>query len=369
MKKKIIISIMPHLKGGGVEKVVSVLSEGLNKFEDCDVHIITIKPFENLIPLSKEIKVHALDTNLRNLFKQRVSNKTKFQLIADYIKTNITADEPDLVLCHQETVSKIMQYCSYKNVYHVVHSNLTNDRLSNAKGIKRFLRVRKIHRLYRNLNVICVSKGVEDDLKETFGLSNTRVIYNAISLRQLEKSASEPLSLPEKPYFINVGNFSAAKRQDRLVEAYLKSGIQDIDLVLLGEHTERIAKIESLLKHHPKAAKRVHLPGFASNPYPWISNSCGFVLSSDYEGLPTVLLESIALGIPTISTDCKSGPREIFGSEFEQCLCPLTIEGLKEKIIEISKSPEKFHVPLREEFTLDYMCHEYYQLVINPKAS
>lgn len=86
MKKKIIISIIPHLKGGGVEKVVSVLSEGLNKFDDCEVHIITIKPFENLIPLAKEVKIHALDTNLRNIFKQRISNRSKFRLIIDYIK-------------------------------------------------------------------------------------------------------------------------------------------------------------------------------------------------------------------------------------------------------------------------------------------
>lgn len=363
MKKKIIISIIPHLKGGGVEKVVSVLSEGLNKFEDCDVHIITIKPFENLIPIAKEVKIHALDTNLRNIFNQRVSNKSKFRLIIGYIKKHITEEEPDLILCHQEAVSKIMKYCLYQNVFHVIHSNLSNDRLGDSKGFKRFLRVLKLHHLYRKLNVICVSKGVEKDLKETFGISFTRVIYNAIELEKLQALAKEPQELPEKPYFIHVGNFTIAKRQDRLVQAYIDSGIQDVDLVLLGEHTTLTNAVTSLLTQHPESAKRVHLPGFVSNPYPWIANSKGFILASDYEGLPTVLLESIALGIPTISTDCKSGPREIFGKGNEHCLSELTVDSLKEKIVEMNHEPDRFNPKLQIEFTLDFMCYEYYRLI------
>jgi glycosyltransferase involved in cell wall biosynthesis len=80
-------------------------------------------------------------------------------------------------------------------------------------------------------------------------------------------------------------------------------------LVILGDGPER-ATIEDSVRRHA-LEESVALPGFVENPYAAMSRAAVLALSSETEGLPTVLIESLALGTPVVSTDCPSGPREI----------------------------------------------------------
>ena len=57
--------------------------------------------------------------------------------------------------------------------------------------------------------------------------------------------------------------------------------------------------------------------GFQANPWPHYASADLFALSSDYEGYPLVLVEAMLSGLPVVSTDCESGPREILdGGKF-----------------------------------------------------
>ena len=70
-------------------------------------------------------------------------------------------------------------------------------------------------------------------------------------------------------------------------------------------------------------AENVDLPGFIPNPYPILSKSSLFVLSSRWEGLPWVLIEALAYGTKVVSTDCPSGPRENLDNGAYGQLCPV----------------------------------------------
>jgi glycosyltransferase involved in cell wall biosynthesis len=80
--------------------------------------------------------------------------------------------------------------------------------------------------------------------------------------------------------------------------------------------------LESLVKRLD-LSEDVALPGFVANPYPYMRRASVFVLSSAWEGLPTVLIEALALGASIVSTDCPSGPSEILDNGRYGALVPV----------------------------------------------
>ena len=63
-------------------------------------------------------------------------------------------------------------------------------------------------------------------------------------------------------------------------------------------------------------------PGFQQNPHAWVANARLSVLSSDYEGLSRVVVDSLICGTPVVSTRCPHGPAEILGAELAHWLVP-----------------------------------------------
>ena len=80
-------------------------------------------------------------------------------------------------------------------------------------------------------------------------------------------------------------------------------------LVILGEGGDRPA-LEELVRELG-LQDIVDLPGFVGNPYAYMARASLFVLSSRWEGMPTVLIEALCLGKRVVATDCPSGPSDI----------------------------------------------------------
>jgi glycosyltransferase involved in cell wall biosynthesis len=80
-------------------------------------------------------------------------------------------------------------------------------------------------------------------------------------------------------------------------------------LVLVGEGT--LQKPLADLAEELDVVDTVHFAGYRKNPYALIARSSALVLSSHMEGFALVLAEALALGVPVVSTDCESGPREV----------------------------------------------------------
>jgi glycosyltransferase involved in cell wall biosynthesis len=164
--------------------------------------------------------------------------------------------------------------------------------------------------------VVGVSEGVVADLVNVVGVPREKahVIFNPIVTPDLAEQAAAPLDHPfyadGVPVFVGVGRLRPQKDFGLLIDAFaLVRKQREARLVILGEGSERAE-----LERHVASlglGDVVGLPGAVTNPYAYMSRSAAFVLSSRWEGLPTVLIEAMACGTRVVATDCPSGPQEI----------------------------------------------------------
>ena len=146
------------------------------------------------------------------------------------------------------------------------------------------------------------------------------VINNYCNLEVLEQLSQDPIpseyeAIFQQPVIITSGRLLEVKGHAHLIRAFreVKKNISpDCQLIILGEGPLR----ENLtaLCRELQVNDTVHLPGYQKNPYAWLAKSDLFVLPSLAEGFPNALLEAMAIGLPVISADCPSGPRELLGS-------------------------------------------------------
>jgi glycosyltransferase involved in cell wall biosynthesis len=125
-------------------------------------------------------------------------------------------------------------------------------------------------------------------------------------------SPCAPHTLPAGRFVLGVGRLAPQKRWDRLIDAFADIDHRDVSLMILGEGSER-ATIEARIAARG-LDRRVVLPGHVEDPLPAITQATALALVSDFEGVPGVLRESLAVGTPVIATDSSVAVREIVTS-------------------------------------------------------
>jgi N-acetylgalactosamine-N,N'-diacetylbacillosaminyl-diphospho-undecaprenol 4-alpha-N-acetylgalactosaminyltransferase len=159
----------------------------------------------------------------------------------------------------------------------------------------------------RAARVIAVSEGVAQDLRDNFGVRADRLVTipNPVDVSVIEAKSREAPALDiGGPYVVAAGRLVKSKNFDMLIRAFALAG-GSRKLVILGEGGERDALLRTAAECGLEG--RVVLPGFVSNPYPVMRKAELFVLSSNSEGFPNALVEAMALGVPAISVNCRSG--------------------------------------------------------------
>jgi glycosyltransferase involved in cell wall biosynthesis len=260
-------------------------------------------------PANRWEKLRRYQLHAKQLDVFLASHKTSFDLVVS-----------NLHQAHQVVSRSRMA----KQAWYCLRADPWQELLSNTRGWRRCVKRHKVRRLYDNKRIIALSRTNLESL-DCIGSQPeaTRVIPNVLQverIRRLMKASIAEPELQDTDFCLFVGRINfRPKRLDRLLRGYRASGV-DLPLVLIGdgEHERLQQEIASL-----GLQDRVWTLGARDNPYPYMQRASVLLLSSDYEGLPNVLLESLACGTPVVSTDCLSGPRDILVGDLARGLVPL----------------------------------------------
>jgi len=265
--------------------------------------------------------------------------------IVDLHASRVLASIPGLIrYLRRERPAAMLTSMNYVNVVGIwaralarVETRLVVNE-QNALSLEAAHSLRRRHRLLPRLigrfypwadRIVSVARGTADDLARTTGVPRERieVVHNPIVTPELKELAKAPFDHPwfapgEPPVVLSVGRLSRQKDFGTLLRAFARvADRRPARLVILGEGPDR-RMLESLASRLG-LEEAVALPGWVANPYPWMANAGVYVLSSSWEGLPSVLIEALYCGVPIVATDCVSGPREILDGGEHGLLVPV----------------------------------------------
>ena len=175
-----------------------------------------------------------------------------------------------------------------------------------------------IKKLYPKADgIMANSYGNAKDLQENFHIQTPiEILHNPCDTESIARASRKTAGgFPEDRAFtfITVGRMDEGKNHRLLIEAMARITDTKARLIIIGDGPLREA-LENLTIRLGMA-ERVMFAGRQENPYAWLVRSDCFVFGSNHEGFPNVVLEALACGLPVISTDCPSGPREILAPE------------------------------------------------------
>lgn len=312
--------IIPDLYTGGMPRVLEALSNEFNKDSKYKQYNILLK--EKDINFNVYGKIFCLEKEGKNLSEKIFIFMKR---IYDFYKIN-KKYEFDYVVSFGMAANIINILINKKGKTIITEHNVKSIENNIGEGINNriynYIYNLLIKFLYNKADkIITVSKYMGIDLIKYYGIKENKIdtIYNGVDERKIEKLKMEPLSdeeykIFENPVIINVGSTSRQKGQWHLIKIMpeLKKVIPNIQLVILGQG-DNYNKLYNLVQSLG-LENNVHLMGVKSNPYKYMYNAKIFVLSSLYEGFPNVLVEAMTVGLPIISVDCKSGPRELLNN-------------------------------------------------------
>lgn len=328
--KKIVFLVANIYKGGGVQRVVSILANKLHQKEKYDVTILS-------------------------LFK--TGDSPAYELNCNINVENVYTDTFDLRIGYWKAVRGLKKVISNKNIDIFITAGMGYVPISSCALLGK--EIRHIAWEHQNFHfgrrfgldwwgkriarkkADCIIVLTKQDLmqyKDNFKhIKNIKQIYNPCEI----KGTSIEYKRDTKK-IISCGSLSSQKGFDILIEVanYLSKKHLDWEWHIWGDGPDKNILLEKVKEYNLE--EKIIFKGYTNDVYSQYKNYSLYVMTSRHEGFPMVLIEAKSNKLPIVSFDCKCGPRELV----KDCLNgyiiePFNIEEMGEKIKSLLEDENK----------------------------
>ncbi|MEO5493206.1 MAG: glycosyltransferase [Sphingomonas sp.] len=191
-----------------------------------------------------------------------------------------------------------------------------DQRFPVAQGYRLWLRA---HRRFVD-HMVAMTPAMANEAVSMMGIDRDRV--GVIANPPAPANVGPPTPpIAGSDYLIGIGRLVPQKRWDLAIAALAQVARHDIKLMILGEGESRPAlekQIDAL-----GLRDRVRMPGYSANPLPALAEARALVLTSDFEGVPGVVQEALAVGTPVIATESSVAIRELVTDSSQGSVVPI----------------------------------------------
>ena len=323
-----ILFIIPSLAKGGQEKAGMIITNYLSL--NHNVLVVALEPANDFdFAYQSPIERIEVERKTSSIGKFIVSIK-RIQALKK-IKKNF---KPDISITFGETaiIPNILSFSTETKIHSIRHSHtvIFND-LSNFR--KYFLKF-----LFKRADILVgVSKAISEEIENLFGIKKNKIFaHNGYDLELIQKlTNANPII--NRNVLAHVGRFHLSKCHWHLCKTYIlaKKQQKNLKLLLIGEvdYSNPISTtIYNFCKNYLQSngcivekgliegninfdKADVFLIGHQLNPFQFLTQSNLFIFPSFIEGFPNALVEAMVCGLPVISADCETGPKEILIDE------------------------------------------------------
>ncbi len=314
-----VLVVIPHLGGGGAERVAALVAGGLSK-QKYDVHLgLVTQVSRDFSDLPPPVTVHMLGAR-----RVRTAAIPLIRLIRRI--------KPDVILsgaAHLNFLVLLLRPLFPRKTRVLVRQDATVSSVL-AFGDVPWYTPLLYRYLYRRADhIICQSRAMADDLARELPLARERIVVlpNPVDLEAIRASgraSGQAMAcwLGPGPHLLAVGRLAREKGFDLLLEALVtvRERFPRADLIIAGAGPE-----EAALRGQCRSLgleRAVQLPGYVERPYIFYAGASLFVLSSRFEGMPNALLEAAAGGLPIVATPASGGVVELLRNRQKAWLTP-----------------------------------------------
>jgi glycosyltransferase involved in cell wall biosynthesis len=356
---KILFVLKNFSRSGGVEKITLNLAHQL-KEQGYDVGIFIM----NGVSVSTE-KFNGFSTFIGD--NGGVKGILKYTMhLACFIKNG----QYSLVVSAKEQANLLTFLASIfnKNFTPIYTRHCAFDVSDQELSVKNITRLYSLYSKGRG-KIVAVSTDLANYIKQKLPKAANKVYCcpnPVVNYTLFEKSVNNSDNFKHnKPYMCAVGRLCEQKGYDLLLTSYkiaMDENSDIPDLLIVGEGSD-LDEL-TLQRKNLNLEEKVHFTGFTTNPYYIMTNSELFLLSSRHEGLPTVLIEALALQKNIVAFDCPTGPKEILQNGKYGTLVPVDdVHEFAKSINELLKNPIEIPESAIEQYTYEKSSNAYLALL------